>query len=176
MYHLQIKQKKRSRLYVSKWQDLQKVLETFKEQKRRFRKRYNLHLSQDCRGIVAVAQLVTGTLAMFGIENEKLEKSMVQLIGVAQALATVEDIYARGKFQVMLTTVKDTAAKAANAVAAKGQAIATTGATKATRALGKAMMSNPYTAIAVAAAAAVTAIVLLVKYIKNANKRDARTV
>ena len=45
--------------------------------------------------------------------------------------------------------------------------MATTGATKATRALGKAMMTNPYAAIAVAAAAAVTAIVLLVKYIKT---------
>ena len=52
-------------------------------------------------------------------------------------------------------------------MAAKGQAMATTGATKATRALGKAMMTNPYAAIAVAAAAAVTAIVLLVKYIKT---------
>ncbi|HPW67793.1 MAG TPA: hypothetical protein PLS84_12030, partial [Salinivirgaceae bacterium] len=45
--------------------------------------------------------------------------------------------------------------------------MATNGATAATRALGKAMMTNPYAAIAVAAAAAVTAIALLVKYIKT---------
>lgn len=119
------------------------------------------------QGIVAGAQLVTGTLAMFGIENEKLEKGMVQLIGVSQALATVEDAYAKGKFKVMAATVKDTLAKIANAVAAKGQAMATTGATAATRALGKAMMSNPYLVMAAAAATLITGVILLTKYLKN---------
>ena len=84
MYHLQIKQKKRSRLYVSKWQDLQKVLETFKEQNEAASESGIPAFVAGLQGIVAAAQLVTGTLAMFGIENEKLEKSMVQLIGVAQ--------------------------------------------------------------------------------------------
>jgi hypothetical protein len=119
------------------------------------------------RGLVAVAQGVTGTLAIFGVETEKLDKAMVQLIGVSQALKTAQELQEKGTIRVMWATIKDTAAKAANAVAAKGQAMATTGATKATRALGKAMMTNPYAAIAVAASAAITAIVLLVKYIKT---------
>lgn len=119
------------------------------------------------RGLVAVAQGVTGTLAIFGVETEKLDKAMVQLIGVSQALKTAQELQEKGTIRVMWATIKDTAAKAANATAAKGQAMATTGATKATRALGKAMMTNPYAAIAAAAAAAITAIVLLVKYIKT---------
>lgn len=124
-------------------------------------------LMDGLQGLVAVAQGVTGTLAIFGVETEKLDKAMVQLIGVSQALKTIQELQEKGTIRVMWATVKDTAAKTANAVAAKGQAMATTGATKATRALGKAMMTNPYAAIAVAAAAAVTAIVLLVKYIKT---------
>lgn len=118
------------------------------------------------QGLVAVAQGVTGTLAIFGVETEKLDKAMVQLIGVSQALKTIQELQEKGTLRVAWATAKDTVAKIANAVAAKGQAMATTGATKATRALGKAMTTNPYAAIAVAAAAAVSAIILLVKYIK----------
>jgi hypothetical protein len=123
-------------------------------------------LMSGLQGLIAVAQGVTGTLAMFGIETEKLDKAMVQLIGVSQALKTAQELQERGTIKVMLATIKDTAAKTANAVAAKGQAMATDGATKAIRALGRVMASNPYAAIAAAAAAAVTAIVLLVKYMK----------
>ena len=119
------------------------------------------------QGLVAVAQGVTGTLAMCGIETEKLNKAMVQLIGVSQALKTAQELHEKGTIKVMLATIKDTAAKTANAVAAKGQAMATNGATKAVRALGRVMKSNPYGVIAAAAAAAVTAIVSLVKVLKK---------
>lgn len=133
------------------------------------------------QGLVAVAQGVTGTLAIFGVETEKLNKAMVQLIGVSQALKTAQELQEKGTFRVMWATIKDTAAKAANAVAAKGQAMATTGATKATRALGKAMMTGPYVAIAAAIAAVTGGVILLVKafneqdiamkkVIENANK------
>jgi len=121
------------------------------------------------QGLIAVAQGVTGTLAMCGIETEKLDKVMVQLIGVSQALKTAQELQEKGTIKVMLATIKDTAAKVKNAVAAKGQAMATDGATKAVRALGRAMKSNPYGVIAAAAAAAVSAIVLLVKALKTQN-------
>ena len=121
------------------------------------------------QGLVAVAQGVTGTLAMFGIETEKLDKAMVQLIGISQALKTAQELQEKGTIKVMLATIKDTAAKTANAVAAKGQAMATNGATKAVRALGRVMKSNPYGVITAAAAAAVTAIVALVKALKAQN-------
>ncbi|HOG19777.1 MAG TPA: hypothetical protein PKW37_04990, partial [Salinivirgaceae bacterium] len=126
-------------------------------------------LMNGLQGLVAGAQGVTGTLAMFGVETEKLDKAMVQLIGVSQALKTMQELQEKGTIRVMLATIKDTAAKTANAVAAKGQAMATDGATKAVRALGRVMKSNPYGVIAAAAAAAVTAIVLLVKAIKAQN-------
>lgn len=124
-------------------------------------------LMDGLQGLVAVAQGVTGTLAIFGVETEKLDKAMVQLIGVSQALETIQELQEKGTIRVMWATVKDTAAKAANAVAAKGQAMATTGATAATRALGKAMMTSPYIAIAAAIAAVTVGVVLLVKAFKE---------
>lgn len=127
-------------------------------------------LMDGLQGLVAVAQGVTGTLAIFGVETEKLDKAMVQLIGVSQALKTIQELQEKGTLRVAWATVKDTAAKAANAVAAKGQAMATTGATSATRALGKAMMTNPYTAI-IAGAVALAAIlaVVIIKMQNTAN-------
>ena len=119
------------------------------------------------QGLIAVAQGVTGTLAMFGIESEKLNKTMVQLIGVSQALKTAQELQEKGTIKVMLATVKDTAAKVKNAVAAKGQEMATNGATKATKALGRAMESNPFLMMAAAVATLVTGIIVLIRRLKE---------
>jgi len=51
------------------------------------------------QGLVAVAQGVTGTLAMCGIETEKLDKAMVQLIGVSQALKTAQELHRKAHTQ-----------------------------------------------------------------------------
>ncbi len=125
-------------------------------------------LMSGLQGLIAVAQGVTGTLAMFGIETEKLDKAMVQLIGVSQALKTAQELQEKGTIKVMLATIKDTAAKTANAVAAKGQAMATEGATMATRALGRVMASNPYLMMAAAVATLVAGMAVLISRLKEA--------
>ena len=119
-------------------------------------------LMDGLQGLVAVAQGVTGTLAIFGIETEKLDKAMVQLIGVSQALTTIQELQERGTLRVAWATAKDTVAKVANAVAAKGQAMATTGATAATRLLGKAMASNPYLLLIAGAVALAAGLYVLI--------------
>jgi hypothetical protein len=81
------------------------------------------------QGIVAGAQLVTGTLALFGVENKKLQQSMVALIGVSQSLNQLYLMIEQGTFRTMRATILNTAAKIK--------------ATIATTALGKAMLSLP---------------------------------
>jgi hypothetical protein len=109
------------------------------------------------QGIIATTQLVTGTLNLFGVENEKLEKSMVQLIGISQALATVEDVIAKRKIQVMAIQIKDMAIKTALAVK--------TGAVTAAQwAWNVAMTANPIGLIIVGIALLTAGIVALIKY------------
>lgn len=86
------------------------------------------------QGIVAGVELVTGTMALFGVENENLEKNMVALIGVSQALNEVYKLYeektlavAYATLKKTAATVKDTIAMAANSMAA-GAAAAKTAA------------------------------------------------
>ena len=67
----------------------------------------------------------------------------------------------RRTLQNALAVAKDTYAKVANTIATKGMTLATEGATIATRALGTAMKSIPFIAIAAAAAAVISAIVML---------------
>jgi hypothetical protein len=48
------------------------------------------------RGVTAAAQAVIGTMTLFGVESErmqKLQQKMVALIGITQALKTVEELY-----------------------------------------------------------------------------------
>lgn len=124
-------------------------------------------LMDGLQGLVSIAQLGTATFAMFGFENEKLEKTMVQLIGVSQALSSIQELQEKGTLKIAAATLKDTLAKIANAIAAKGQAMATEEATVATTALGKAMMANPYLVMAAAAAALVTGLIVLTSYLKE---------
>jgi len=121
------------------------------------------------QGVVAVAQGVTGALSAMGFNTEKLDKAMVQLIGVSQALATVHELNEKQTLKTVAALIKDTYAKAANAVATKAQTLATNGATVASRALGKAMKSIPFVAIAAAISAVVAGAVLLVKRMTEAS-------
>lgn len=105
------------------------------------------------QGLIAAAQGVTAGLSMFGIESERMQQIMIQLMGVTQALATVEDAYARGKFKQMKVTIAATAAQ----VKAK---IATT-------ALGKAMLSLPIGWIIAGLAAITTAVILIVRAFRD---------
>ena len=114
------------------------------------------------QGFIAVGQMATGTLAAFGVNTEKLDKAMVQLIGVSQALTTIHELNEKQVLQNTVATVKETYAKIANTVATKGQTLATEGATIASRALGTAMKSIPFIAIAAAVVALIAGVVALV--------------
>ena len=121
------------------------------------------------QGIISMAQLVTGTLSIFGIENEKLEKTMIQLIGVSQALSQLQEMSERRTLQNALAVAKDTYAKVANTIATKGMTLATEGASVASRGLGKALKSVPFIAIAAAIVAVVAGVVAFVAKMKEAN-------
>jgi hypothetical protein len=121
------------------------------------------------QGIVAVAQGVTAGLSAMGFNTEKLDKAMVQLIGVSQALATIHQLQEKQTLKTVATVIKDTYAKVANAVATKAQTMATEGATVATRVFGNALKSVPLVAIIAAVAAVASALVILAVKMRQAN-------
>lgn len=121
------------------------------------------------QGIVAVAQGVTGALSAMGFDTEKLDKAMVQLIGVSQALATVHELNEKQTLKTVAALIKDTYAKVANAIATKAQTMATEGATVATRVFGNALKSVPLIAIIAAVAAVASALVILAVKMRQAN-------
>jgi hypothetical protein len=81
--------------------------------------------------IAASVEGVVGTLSVFGVEAEvvqKLEKKMVMLIAVTQSLAEIEDAVSSGKLraigirlQSMAVDLKDTVVKWSSVVAANAQ-------------------------------------------------------
>lgn len=121
------------------------------------------------QGVVAVAQGVTGALSAMGYDTEKLDKAMVQLIGVSQALATIHELNEKQTLKNVSAVIKDTYAKVANAVATKGLALATEGSTKATRAFGNALKSVPLVAIIAGIAAVASALVVLAVKMRQAS-------
>ena len=126
------------------------------------------------QGIVAVAQGVTGALSAMGFDTEKLDKAMVQLIGVSQALATVHELNEKQTLKTVAALIKDTYAKVANTVATKAQTLATNGATVASRALGKAMKSIPFVAIVAAVVALIAAVTTLAVKSMRASEETRR--
>ncbi|MDE2429427.1 MAG: hypothetical protein KGM99_11900, partial [Burkholderiales bacterium] len=118
------------------------------------------------QGLVGVTQLVTGTMSMFGVENKRLEKTMIQLIGISQGLTAIHDMHEKAILKNAAATIKDAFAKAAATISTKAYAMATGGATTATRLLGKAMMTIPFIAIA----AAIVGLVIAVGKMANAYK------
>jgi hypothetical protein len=124
------------------------------------------------QGVVAVAQGVTAGLSAMGYNTEKLDKAMVQLIGVSQALATIHQLQEKQTLKVVAAIIKDTYAKVANTIATKGMTLATEGATVATRALGTAMKSIPFVAIAAAAVTLISAIVMVAVKMNEATTEE----
>ena len=58
------------------------------------------------QGVVAVAQGVTGALSAMGFDTEKLDKAMVQLIGVSQALATIHELNEKQTLKTVFSAYK----------------------------------------------------------------------
>lgn len=119
------------------------------------------------QAITASAQLVTGTLAMFGVENKQLEKTMIQLIGVSQSLAAVEDLIAKRKLQVMFAEMKKISVTVAGTVATWASIVATKAAAAAQWLLNLAMDANPIGLVIVAVAALTAGFILLYNWTDN---------
>lgn len=120
------------------------------------------------QGLTSVAQGVTGTLAIFGIENERLNQTMMGLINVSMALTTAQKMYEEKSLKVAAAHVKQMYASLSKTIALKGETLATTGATVATRLFGKAMSSLPILMLITGIAALGAAIYGLVKWMQPA--------
>lgn len=127
-------------------------------------------------GVIGSFQTLTGAIQLFGGESEEVQKIAQKLQGLfnfsqgINTLFTLKDSFANLLGVLGLTTratVVNTVATTAQGTAATGtaaaitsEAVATNVATTATNRFTAALLANPFTAIAVALAAIVTAIVL----------------
>ena len=121
------------------------------------------------RSLFSVLQVGIGALGMFGIESEKLNKTMVQSMGMLQGLTTIQQLYSQGVFTSTVNLIKETGAKVANT-------LATAGATKAQIAWNTALMANPIGLVLAGVAALGAAIYGLVSAFKHFNKDAAHAV
>jgi hypothetical protein len=155
-------------------------------------------VAQGVQGLNAIAQIVVGAASAFGLSREQAEKyqrAMVQLIGVSQALATIENMMQQNylktlgiKLKEYSLTLKDTITKWLNVAATKAQVAAenarqavlvkSTVATKvamvATAAWNKVLMANPIGLIVAAVAALVAGIYLLIRVFKKQSAEQER--
>ena len=113
--------------------------------------------------IVGAFQIATGALQAFGAENEQVAKVAMRLQGalnVAQGIASLKQLkesYADIKVVLGVTTAAQVTQNAA-----QNAGVVSAGAlTRAMNALKAAMLSNPFTAIAVALGTVVGAMILL---------------
>ncbi|OPZ94520.1 MAG: hypothetical protein BWY74_00507 [Firmicutes bacterium ADurb.Bin419] len=118
------------------------------------------------RSLFSVLQVGIGALGMFGFESEKLQKTMVQSMGMLQGLTTIQQLYSQGVFASTVNLIKETGAKIANT-------LATAGATKAQMAWNTALMANPIGLVLAGVAALGAAIYGLVSAFKHFNKDAA---
>ena len=121
------------------------------------------------RSLFSVLQVGIGALGMFGFESEKLQKTMVQSMGMLQGLTTIQQLYSQGVFTSTVNLIKETGAKVANT-------LATAGATKAQIAWNTALMANPIGLVLAGVAALGAAIYGLVSAFKHFNKDAAHAV
>lgn len=134
---------------------------------------------------------LVGTLSLLGVENEnlrELERKMVQLIAVTQALSEIEDVLQKRTLQAayaravsIANNVKDTVSKWANAVATTAaaraedaRAVATARGNIVTRAAAAvqwlwnaALAANPIGLVVAGVAALVAGIVLLTRALSD---------
>ena len=131
------------------------------------------------QGFVAIAQGVTGTLSLFGIENQKLEKSMMALINLSMAMQTFHQMNEKGILKAYIATVKDVAAKYMSITATKAQIITQKAATASTIAgatgfkiMGLAMKAVPIVALVAGLAAIGVGIHAMIKNMRSANEES----
>ena len=118
-------------------------------------------------GLVGIAQGFTGTLAIFGIENKKLEQTMIGLISVSMALKEIQAMHEAQTLKVAAATIKETAAKVKLTIATWAQKKADESSMGITKGLFKLIAKNPYLALAVGIASVVTGTIALIKSLRT---------
>ena len=113
-------------------------------------------------GLVGIAQGVTGTFAIFGVENKKLEQTMVGLISVSMALKAAQEMHEGQVLKVAAATIKQTYAKANLTIATWAQNKADTASSGITKSLFTLLAKNPYLAIAAAVAVVTAGVIAMV--------------
>lgn len=78
-------------------------------------------------GLTQVAEGAVGVANIFGVSKEKseqLQKAMINLIGISQALSAIDELVQEKRLLVVYTKIKDTAVTVSNTVATKAATIA----------------------------------------------------
>ena len=104
-------------------------------------------LIETMQGFVGIAQGVTGTLALMGIENKNLEKSMLALINLSQAMATFHQMNERGLLSTYKATILKKVETIQLTIAEKAANATTKAGAVAWKFLGNAMKAVPFVAI-----------------------------
>jgi hypothetical protein len=150
-------------------------------------------LTQGLTAASAAVEVFVGAMALFGASEEqaqKLQQTMVQLIGITQGLGVLEDAISNKLFRNIALRVKMTASIAAETVSKWSNTVATNAQTRAEAAravvMGKAsivtkiaaaaqwawnaaLAASPMGVVLVAIGALVTAVVLLTKAFRDNN-------
>jgi hypothetical protein len=122
---------------------------------------------QAVQGLVGAFAAAQGAAALFGVENEDLQKSIQKITAAMAILQGIQAVAAALNKDSALSVLLFSRAQAAAtvstealAVAETEEAVAATAAAGATNAFTAALLANPITAIAVAIAAVVAALII----------------
>lgn len=123
----------------------------------------NEQLASEIRSVVGGVMDLVGGLTLLGVSDENIEKiaqKFAKLEGISRAATGAMDIYNSGAKVMNSILTKSAAAQEVLAAATTASGAASAGAAVKFRALTAAMLSNPFTAIAVAIGAVVSALIL----------------
>lgn len=106
-------------------------------------------VAKGLQGVAALGEVIVGVASAFGTTKEQAQRYqqvMVTLIGVSQALGTIEDVLTTRLYQNMAARIKQT-------VVTTAQTVATTAATIATEVWNAVLLANPIGLVVVAVVA-----------------------
>lgn len=125
---------------------------------------------QALQGIVAVGGVATGVMAMFGVENEKVQQAILKVQGALTVLNGVQQVAnVLNKDSALIQTLKAARMRVATA-AQVSQTAATKAGTLAQLKLNAAVLANPYVLAAAAIAALAAGIVYWVSTMDDATE------
>ena len=125
---------------------------------------------QALQGIVAVGGVATGVMAMFGVENEKVQQAILKVQGALTVLNGVQQVAnVLNKDSALIQTLKAARMRVATA-AQVSQTAATKAGTIAQLKLNAAVLANPYVLAAAAIAALAAGIIYWVSTMDDATE------